>query len=261
MIKEIYGKKIGMTQTFDTEGNLSAVTLLEVEPVCLLDEINYPTKNRVRIGCFKLNGKKASKVKKPVAGYFNKVGAEAYKLIREVAPQVGADFSFLSEKSENKQLNQESVVSVEPTEAKSEELPKESVESTESSEPQVQEVSQEAPKDKRQLGVDLFKEGDIVDVQAKTKGKGFSGGMKRWGWRGQPRTHGSTTHRRVGSVGASAYPSRIIKGIHMPGHLGNKFRTTKNLKVLKVDKDKNIIFVSGCVPGARGAVVRVRKIG
>jgi len=227
MIKEIYGKKIGMTQDFDVEGNLLAVTLLEVEPVCLLDKISYSTKSRVRIGCFKLNGKKISKVKKPLAGYFKKVGAEAYKLIREVAPQAGADFSFLSEKSER-----------------------------------VDEPSQETTENKRQIGIDdIFKEGDVIDVQAKTKGKGFTGGMKRHGWRGGPRTHGSTSHRRIGSAGSSAYPSRIMKGKRMPGHMGNKFRTTKNLKVLKVDKDKNILFISGCVPGARGAVVRLRKIG
>ena len=206
MIKEIYGKKIGMTQNFDAEGNLSAVTLLEVEPVCLLEKVDYPTKSRVRIGCFKLSEPRASKLKKPLAGYFKKIGVKAYKLLKEVAPE---------------------------------------------------QVELEL---KSEIGVDLFKEGDIVDVQAKTKGKGFSGGMKRHHWSGQPRTHGSTTHRRVGSVGASAYPSRIIKGLHMPGHMGNGFRTTKNLKVVKVDKDKNILFISGCLPGARGAVVRLRKV-
>jgi large subunit ribosomal protein L3 len=66
-------------------------------------------------------------------------------------------------------------------------------------------------------------------------------------------------HRRIGSAGASAYPSKIIKGLGMPGHMGDCFRTTKNLKVLKVDTDKNILFVSGNIPGSRGSIVQIRK--
>jgi len=112
----------------------------------------------------------------------------------------------------------------------------------------------------REVGVEIFNQGERVDVRAVTKGKGFAGGMKRWGWSGQPSTHGHTTHRRLGSAGSSAYPSRIIKGIHMPGHLGNKFRTIKNLQILKVDKDKNLLFIKGSVPGSRNTVVRIAKI-
>ena len=100
----------------------------------------------------------------------------------------------------------------------------------------------------------------MVDVRAKTKGKGFAGGMRRHGWSGQPRSHGSTTHRRIGSAGASAYPSRIIKGLNMPGHMGNSFRTTKNLRVVKVDKEKDLLFVSGSIAGARGALVCIKKV-
>lgn len=229
MIKEIYAKKLGMTQNFDPEGNLLAVTLLEVEPVCLLQEVDYPTKKRIKIGCFKLSKQKAAKLKKPQAGYFKKLAVGAYKLVREVEPgetieTAAPDSDSSDEKAQDK----------EKPEVKSNAKP--------------------------EIGVELFKEGDVVDVQAKTKGKGFAGGMKRHNWSGQPRAHGSTMHRRVGSVGASAYPSRIMKGKGMPGQMGNNFRTTKNLKVVKIDKDKNIVFVSGCVPGARGAIVRLRKV-
>jgi len=238
MIKEIYAKKIGMTQNFDAEGNLSAVTLLEVEPVCLLQEVDYPTKKRVRIGCFKLTEKKAAKLKKPLAGYFKKLGVGAYKLVREVAPGPAIEVAVPDSAGEKAEASQDQA--------------KETAE--------VKKKTEAKPEPNPEIGVDLFKEGDVVDVQAKTKGKGFAGGMRRHHWSGQPRTHGSTTHRRVGSVGASAYPSRVIKGLHMPGHMGNNLRTTKNLKVVKVDKDKNVLFVSGCVPGARGAVVRLRKV-
>jgi large subunit ribosomal protein L3 len=84
--------------------------------------------------------------------------------------------------------------------------------------------------------------------------------MKRHHWRGQPKSHGSTTHRRVGSVGASAYPSRIIKGLRMPGHMGNAFKTAKKLKVLKIDNEKNILFIRGCVPGPVKSIVRIKKV-
>ncbi len=83
--------------------------------------------------------------------------------------------------------------------------------------------------------------------------------MKRHNWSGQPGSHGSTTHRRVGSIGASAYPSRVMKGVRMPGHMGNAFRTTKELKVIKVDTEKALLFIKGSVSGARGTIVRIRK--
>lgn len=113
---------------------------------------------------------------------------------------------------------------------------------------------------KKEISVDLFEEGTKVDVRGKSKGRGFQGGMKRWGWSGQPDGHGHTTHRRIGSVGQCAYPARIFKGLHMPGHMGNKYITVKNLKIVKVDKEKNVIFVEGAVPGARNGIVSIKKV-
>jgi len=251
MIREIYGKKVGMTQVFDEVGNLLPTTLIEVEPVYVLERVEYPTQTKAKIGCFKIQEKKIGKVKQPVKGYFDKLGVSPYKLIREVDIEEGADFSFTpsdvqDQNSEVQQSQEEGV------EAKSSE-------GSEVAKPEVQEPAGE-PIDPRQISVEIFKVGEIVDVRAKTKGKGFAGGMKRHGWSGQPRSHGHTTHRRLGSAGASAYPSRIIKGLGMPGHMGDSFRTTKNLKVLKVDKDKDLIFLQGNIPGARGAIVKLRKV-
>ncbi|RKY37731.1 MAG: 50S ribosomal protein L3, partial [Candidatus Omnitrophota bacterium] len=82
MIKEIIGKKIGMTQIFDQEGKLIGVSVVEVEPVCLLEKVDYPTKKAVKIGCFKID---EEKVKKPQLGYFNKLGVKYYKMIKEVS--------------------------------------------------------------------------------------------------------------------------------------------------------------------------------
>ena len=94
MIREIYGKKIGITQMFDEEGNLIATTLIEVEPVYALEKVDYPSKTKLKIGCFKVEEAKVARVKKPRKGYFDKLKVSPYKLVREVDVESGVDFSF-----------------------------------------------------------------------------------------------------------------------------------------------------------------------
>ncbi len=110
------------------------------------------------------------------------------------------------------------------------------------------------------LNVDIFKDGDIVKVTGISKGKGFQGGVKRWNWKGGPKTHGSMSHRRPGSIGASATPSRVVKGHHMPGQMGNVKSTVKNLKIVKIDTEDGILVLKGAVPGVNNSVVIVNKI-
>jgi len=110
------------------------------------------------------------------------------------------------------------------------------------------------------LKADIFKEGDMVKVTGISKGKGFQGGVKRWNWKGGPKTHGSMSHRRPGSIGASATPSRVVKGHHMPGHMGNVKTTVKNIKVLKVDAEDGVLVLKGAVPGVKNSIVFVNKI-
>jgi len=110
-----------------------------------------------------------------------------------------------------------------------------------------------------EIKVDIFKDGDFVDVIGTSIGKGFQGGMKRWGWYGTPMSHGSMAHRRMGSAGASADPSRILKGKHMPGQMGNVRVTTQNLKVIKVDVANHLLVIKGAVPGPKNGLVEVRK--
>ncbi len=110
-----------------------------------------------------------------------------------------------------------------------------------------------------ELRVDLFAEGDFVDVSGTSIGKGFQGGMKRWHWQGGPRTHGSTSHRRVGSIGSSTTPGRVFKGHHMPGHMGAEKVTVQNLKVIKVDLENNILLVEGAVPGHKNGYIVITK--
>jgi large subunit ribosomal protein L3 len=110
-----------------------------------------------------------------------------------------------------------------------------------------------------ELKADLFKAGDFVDVIGTSIGKGFQGGMKRWHWKGGPRTHGSTSHRRVGSIGSTTTPGRVFKGHHMPGHMGAARVTAQNLQVVKVDAENNIILVEGSVPGCKNNYVIIQK--
>jgi len=105
----------------------------------------------------------------------------------------------------------------------------------------------------------VFKIGDFVDVTAVSKGKGFQGGMKRWNWSGTPKTHGSTSHRRVGSIGASASPSRVLKGTNMPGHMGNKTTTVLSLRIVKLDEKNKLLAIKGAVPGHTNCRVTIRK--
>ena len=104
-----------------------------------------------------------------------------------------------------------------------------------------------------------LKVGDFVDVRGISKGKGFQGGMKRWKWSGASKTHGSMSHRRVGSIGASASPSRVLKGQHMPGHMGNQNVTIQNLQVIKFDKENYLLAIKGAVPGHRNSQLIIKK--
>ena len=111
------------------------------------------------------------------------------------------------------------------------------------------------------IGADVFEVGDRVHVSATSKGKGFQGTIKRHGFARGPMSHGSHNIRQPGSVGASADPARIFKGQKMPGQMGNKTSTVRNLEVIAVDAENGEIWVRGGVPGGKNAVVKIRKAG
>jgi len=108
------------------------------------------------------------------------------------------------------------------------------------------------------IDVSVFKEGEKIKVSSFSKGKGFAGGVKRWGFRGASASHGSKhIKRKIGSVG-SMFPQRVIKGRKMPGRMGFERVTVKNLKIAKIDKENNILAIKGAVPGRRGTLVEIR---
>ena len=110
-----------------------------------------------------------------------------------------------------------------------------------------------------EIKVDVFAEGDKIDVTGISKGHGYAGTVKRWGTHRGPMTHGSGYHRGVGSMGACSTPSWVMKNKRLPGHMGVEQVTVQNLDVVKVDAEKNIILVKGAVPGPKGGVVTIKN--
>ena len=110
-----------------------------------------------------------------------------------------------------------------------------------------------------QVNVSMFANGDRVDVVGTSRGKGFQGVVKRHHFKGGRATHGSMFHRAPGSIGASSYPSRVVKGMRMGGHMGSDRVTVRNLKVLRVDAENNLLMLEGAVPGGPNAIVLIRK--
>ena len=109
--------------------------------------------------------------------------------------------------------------------------------------------------------IDLFEEGDLVDVTGITKGKGFAGVVRRWGFHGGKKSHGGEKDlRRAGSIGTSATPSRVPKGRKMPGQMGHERVTVQNLQIMKMDSEQHLLVVKGAVPGPKNGLVVVRRV-
>lgn len=206
MLQALLGKKLGMTQIFQPNGEMVGVTVLEVGPCTVLDTVAYPHKTAVRIGYGSIKEKNVSK---PVQGYFRKLKCTPFRIIKEIPVEKEASLEGLSSNT--------------------------------------------------RLGVELFEKNEFIDVSGISKGRGFQGGMKRHGWHGQPRSHGHTSHRRVGSIGANTDPGRVVKGHRMPGHYGSAQITVRNLEVIRTDKERNLLFVKGAVPGPMNGIVLVKK--
>jgi len=127
----------------------------------------------------------------------------------------------------------------------------------------LREVRVDASEDGTNVGdkvlVDIFVENDVIEVIGRSKGRGFAGFVKRHGFAGGRATHGSMFHRAPGGIGASAYPSRVIKGTKMAGHMGDERKTVKNLRVAAVDTENNLLMIRGALPGPNGAYVLIKK--
>ncbi len=206
MVARLLGKKLGMTQMFNKEGDLVPVTLIQAGPCNVLQIKNKENDgySAVQVGFEERKKKRATKAE---IGHCSKAKTGVKKLVREFRDDT------LDAEYELGQV----------------------------------------------LTVDVFDGVEVIDITGTSKGKGFAGVMKRWGFHGGPATHGCTTPRGAGSVGAGTDPGRVLKGKKMAGRMGGDKCTVRNLDVIKIDKDRNLMFVKGAVPGPNGGYVMIRK--
>jgi len=206
MIKGIIGKKVGMTQIFDENGNAIPVTVIEAGPCTVVQKKTVDGKDgydAVQLGFEDIAERKLTKAE---VGHFKKNGLTAKRYLKEF------------------RLEDVSGLNVGDT-----------------------------------VAADIFAAGEKVDITGITKGRGYTGVVKRWGHHILRMTHGTgPIHRQVGSQG-TIDPARVFKNMKMPGQYGNEQVTVLNLAVVKVDAEKNLIAVKGAIPGARGGVVYIRN--
>lgn len=217
----LIGKKVGMTTIFDANGNAIPVTVLNLGPCFVIQKKTVATDgyDAIQLGFEKI---KARYERRKVDG----------KVVRKaVNPNKPAAGHFKKANVEPlRHLFEFRVSNVD-----------------------AYQVGQEVKLE------EVLKEDALVDIMGVSKGRGFAGGVKRWHYKGGHETHGSMHHRAPGSIGASSAPSRVYKNQHMPGHMGSRKVTVMNMKIVKVDSEKNMVLVRGAVPGANGGVVVCRQ--
>jgi len=211
-IAGILGKKVGMTQLFDTKGDVHPATVLQAGP-CVITQHKTQAKDgyeAAQIGLVEFV--KVSRLSKPIQGHLAKHNLPPVRFVREVPLDT---------------------------------------------EEKAQSDGEEIKAGNRVL-VDIFDGEKFVDVIGVSKGRGFQGVVKRHHFRGGPKSHGSM-FQITGSIGSSAFPSRVFKGMRMSGHMGHERVTTRNLRVLGLDKDDNLLVVEGSVPGPNGGYLVIVK--
>lgn len=202
----ILGKKIGMTQIFDEEGQIVPVTIVKTGPCLVVQRKSAAVDGYEAVQVGLVEASAPRKVTSPLNGHFKKAGVTPMRRLWE--------FSVATE---------------------------------------------DEIKEGDEIRLNIFEANDYVDVVGTSKGKGFQGVIKRHGYGGGRATHGSMFHRAPGSIGASAFPSRVLRGRRLPGQTGSKRITVKNLKIVKIDEENNLLYLRGAVPGAANGYVAVQR--
>ena len=198
----LIGRKRGMTQVFEKDGTMVAVSVVEVAPNTVT---RLRTPDRDGYTAVQLGTDEKAKLSKPRAGQLGDL------------PSLGTLREFRVDDASGYEVGQTLAVN------------------------------------------DVFAEGDLVDVSGVSKGKGFAGHVKRHHFGRGPTTHGSDHHREPGSIGPGTTPGRVYKGVRMAGHMGDEQVTTKKVRVIRADAERNLLLVKGSLPGARGGLILVRK--
>jgi large subunit ribosomal protein L3 len=222
----IIGKKLGMTQIFNEAGQQVPVTVVEAppNPVVLVHEKERMGYSSVQLGYGQQRTRRESKSGERTPRGRRASKAElghAKKAGLEAAPNVLRSFRLDDARGKKSEMPSYKIGDV--------------------------------------VKVDIFTPGERVKVTGTSKGRGFQGVVKRHGFGGGPNTHGNTKHRRPGSVGPGTDPSRVIKGKRMPGHYGAERHTQTNLRVEKIDTERNLIYLRGSVAGPTNGILLVRK--
>ena len=208
MFPGIIGKKIGMTQLFQEDGEAVAVTAIQAGPsvVTQVKSRDRDGYDAVQVGLIE-NKVRQSQLSSPEKGHLR--GLENVRYLREFR----ADDISLIKRGDK-------------------------------------------------VDVGFLKQGDLVNVVGLSKGRGFAGVVKRHHFSGGPKTHGQTDrHRAPGSIGATTFPGRVLKGKRMAGHMGNRRVTARKIKVVQADPERNLLLVKGAVPGANGGLLLIEKVG
>jgi len=224
----IIGKKLGMTQIFNEQGQQVPVTVIEAEPNPVTKVVDKTAAGfaAVELGYGKLKTARAN-----AKGERTPKGTRASKAELGHAKKAGLDYAPRVLRS----------FRLDDAPGKNPEIPSFEVGAT--------------------VGVGIFAAGERVKVTGTTKGRGFQGVVKRWGFGGGANTHGNTKHRKPGSIGPGTDPSRVIKGKKMPGHYGAERHTSVGLRIERVDAERNLIYIRGSVAGPTNGIVLVRKQG
>ncbi len=205
-MKGMIGKKVGMTQIFDEQGNVIPVTVIEAGP-CYVTQIRSAERDGYTAVQLGYGTTKPQRLTKGQMGHLGRNKLPALRYLREFR------------------------------------LPEADVDVEEGQE----------------IKVDVFETGERVDVIGVSKGRGFAGTVKRHGFNRQPKTHGQSDRERApGSVGAGSTPGRVVKGKRMAGRMGNDRVTIKNLEVVRIDPEHNLLAVRGSIPGSRGGIVMIK---
>ncbi|MBM3733825.1 MAG: 50S ribosomal protein L3 [Acidobacteria bacterium] len=203
----ILGKKIGMTQIFNAEGQVVPVTVVKAGPCVVVQRKTPATDGYSAVQLGLMEYVKPARISKPAAGHLKKASADGIKFLKELRLGAHAD----DMKQGDRVLAEE------------------------------------------------FQVAEKVDVIGTSKGRGFAGVIKRHNFRGGPGGHGSMFNRAPGSIGASSFPSRVFPGMKMSGHMGDVQVTVRNLEIVQVDTEENLILVKGAVPGPNGGYVVLRR--
>lgn len=208
MIEGIIGKKIGMTQIWDENGEVVPVTIIKAGPCVVVQKKTLERDGYEAVQLGFVEAEQFKKANKPYEGHFKKVNIPPTKILKEFA--VLENFESIN----------------------------------------VGDI----------IKVDIFEKDKKVDCTGISKGRGFQGVVRRHGFKGGAGSHGSMFHRRPGSIGASSFPSRVLKGQKLPGRMGGDKVTIRNLEIVKIDPENNVLLVKGAIPGYKGSYCFIKKI-